>query len=193
MYSQNDEELYILNELQENGHFLEIGAYDGKTFSNTLALVERGWSGVCVEPSPTPFTKLQELHRNNDKITLVNSLIGFNWGMRKFYDSPDAVATTEQNHYEKWKDYAKFRTIYVAEVPLDVLLREHPGPYDFISIDTESTSFELLIRLQLNILRPTLICVEYDNLLNETKTYLEQHNYTIIHTTSENILAKNKL
>ena len=44
MYSQNEEEKYILEAIGEQvGIFLDIGAYDGETRSNTLALVEREW------------------------------------------------------------------------------------------------------------------------------------------------------
>lgn len=38
--------------------FLEIGAWDPITFSNTRALVELGWRGVMIEPSPGPFIEL---------------------------------------------------------------------------------------------------------------------------------------
>ena len=38
---------------KRNGVFVDVGAYDGTTFSNTL-FFERsmGWSGLCVEPLP---------------------------------------------------------------------------------------------------------------------------------------------
>jgi hypothetical protein len=37
--------------------FVEVGAFDGKTASHTHSLaVERGWSGVVVEPGPTSST-----------------------------------------------------------------------------------------------------------------------------------------
>jgi len=59
MYSQNNEEQIILNYLGDStGHFLDIGAFDGITFSNTYELVKRGWTGVMVEASPRTFIKL---------------------------------------------------------------------------------------------------------------------------------------
>lgn len=60
-YSQNGEQEAILKIFGESeGRFLDIGAYDGKTFSNTLALIERGWSGVLIEPSPNAFMALAD-------------------------------------------------------------------------------------------------------------------------------------
>ena len=34
------------------GTFLDLGAYDGVDLSNTRALTELGWAGVCIEPNP---------------------------------------------------------------------------------------------------------------------------------------------
>src|ERR1700722_4426554 len=44
---------------REPGVFVEIGAYDGVTFSNTLLFEELGWRGICIEPMPSAFEKLQ--------------------------------------------------------------------------------------------------------------------------------------
>jgi hypothetical protein len=35
-----------------NGSFIDLGAYDGVTFSNTAALADRGWPGLCIEAAP---------------------------------------------------------------------------------------------------------------------------------------------
>jgi FkbM family methyltransferase len=46
---------------QENLVFLDIGAHDGITLSNTYFLEkERNWKGICVEPQPKEFLKLTE-------------------------------------------------------------------------------------------------------------------------------------
>ncbi len=61
MYSQNNEEKFILEHFKNRkGKFLDIGAYDGKTFSNTFALVELGWSGLEIEASPINFVNLMK-------------------------------------------------------------------------------------------------------------------------------------
>jgi hypothetical protein len=46
---------------KRNGVFVDIGAYDGVTFSNTLMLErERGWTGICIEPLPDIFAELRK-------------------------------------------------------------------------------------------------------------------------------------
>lgn len=60
-YSQFDEEQHVLaafSHKTEPGRFLDIGAWDPITFSNTRALFELGWSGVMIEPSPGPMVEI---------------------------------------------------------------------------------------------------------------------------------------
>lgn len=49
----------------KNGIFVEAGAYDGETWSNTLYL-ERflNWTGLLIEPSVENYVKLRSKHRN---------------------------------------------------------------------------------------------------------------------------------
>lgn len=190
MYSQRDEEKYILSNLPATGRFLDIGAYNGKTFSNTLALVEKGWKGVCVEPSPEAFVQLLQLHRSNNNITLVNALAGFNWCLRKFHSSADAVATSEQSNYDKWKKNAAFREIFIPELPISELIRVHPGPYDFVNIDTEGSSWPLLQSIDLKAMNVKLLCVEFDSFFGAVTKHLESLGFKTIYHNSENILAK---
>ena len=106
-YSQNNEETVILKLLEKAGYgqgrFLDIGAYDGKTFSNTLKLAELGWSGVCVEPSPSAFTGLLKTYQTNPKIILVQAAISVDGDWLDFYDSGgDAISSSNLNHIALW-------------------------------------------------------------------------------------------
>ncbi len=59
MYSQNNEEQIIIEYFKDfKGHLLDIGANDGLTLSNSRKLIELGWTGDLVEPSPNAFQKL---------------------------------------------------------------------------------------------------------------------------------------
>ena len=71
-YSQRGEEAVLLEYFGDSvRRFLDCGAYDGKSFSNTLALVERGWGGVCIEPDPQALEGLVRLHGENPNIVIV--------------------------------------------------------------------------------------------------------------------------
>lgn len=46
------------------GFFVESGAYDGETYSNTLYYeMKHGWSGLLIEPNPRLFVNLTAKHR----------------------------------------------------------------------------------------------------------------------------------
>ena len=49
----------------DQGTFVDIGASEGKRFSNTLLLENSGWHGVCVEAHPSYFNLLKENRPNS--------------------------------------------------------------------------------------------------------------------------------
>jgi len=179
-YSQHGEQPLILDYFKGYvGRFLDIGAFDGKTFSNTYALVERGWEGACVEPSPQVFPGLMRNHAANPKITLVNAAIEVEAGLRTFYSSPDAVSTLDQAHYELWKSRGQYTPVHVWTTAMADFLAAFPGPYDFINIDTEGTSVTLLLALPLGELGAKLICVEHDNRHADIEAFCEARGLTV--------------
>lgn len=43
---------------------MEAGAFNGEDLSNTLALeVEKGWTGILIEPNPANYRLLKAKHR----------------------------------------------------------------------------------------------------------------------------------
>src|SRR5947209_8265810 len=49
-----------------NGTFVEVGAYDGESISNTVFLADIGWEGVYVEPIPEHARQAEIRHAGND-------------------------------------------------------------------------------------------------------------------------------
>jgi FkbM family methyltransferase len=90
-FSQNNEQEIILSffdgEDPKTNKFLDIGANDGKTFSNTYALALLGWDGVCIEPTQTAFLKLQNLYKNNKNIKCINAGISNKTNVINIYES----------------------------------------------------------------------------------------------------------
>ena len=63
-YSQNGQDVFLDESVfrgQEKGVFIDIGANDGVSLSNSYFFEnDRGWTGVCVEPQPDKFESLQK-------------------------------------------------------------------------------------------------------------------------------------
>jgi len=167
MYSQNAEEKAIVDYFKGKvGTVLDIGAFNGKVFSNSLRLIELGWTGACVEPSPAPFAELKELHKDRPQIQCINAAVGTKDGMIDFYDTNgDAVSSTDLAHKAKWEKGSKikFQAIKVQSVTPATLLAQTGYHFDFVNIDTESTNLEVLKGLVLAGLRFELLCIEHDN------------------------------
>lgn len=195
MPSQYNEDVIIKDYFGDRkGRFLDIGAYDGKTFSNTEALVKNGWEGVMVEASPQCFHSLQNNYRNVVGVKLVCCAMGVERGLILFYDSGGAVASLNKDHMEKWKnDQKDFMEIYVPVVaPVD-LLKTLPGPYSFISLDIEGSSIDVLaVFPDLRTLGVELICIEVAEGADSDRTHHIMCNwgYSFWLRTEENVFYK---
>jgi FkbM family methyltransferase len=185
-YSQYGEDDTVLQIFAQrglhHGRFLDIGAYDGKTFSNTLAFVERGWGGVLVEPSPTPLKALLERYRDSLNVTIVNAVIAAQGGRElvKLYDAMgDGLSTTEPSHVKRWRAAVErvgngFSPFWTMQLPVWELVTVFPGPYQLVSIDTEGTSAAIWHAMPDEALTETMAAiVEHDGETDKIK-WIEQ-------------------
>lgn len=188
-WSQNSEQDILLQHFGEkaDGRVLEIGAWDFQTFSNARALLLRGWSGVLVEPSPKPFVSLLEAYQYRPEIKLVNAAIAPLPGLVPFYDAAgDALSSLNPEQRAKWPDTA-WREIWVSTITLDQLLVAFPGPYDLLSIDTESTSVDLLLAFPLAAMAERCACViEHDGRIDELDSRMRHSGFRQAGRNTEN-------
>lgn len=189
MYSQHDEEKIILANTPPMGRCLDIGAYCATTLSNVRALIERGWSAVLVEPSAGPFAGLMEAYKTNEKITLIHAFAGHEYKLRKVYMTPDALTTGDEAHYQKWQAVGQYREVLMPEVPLIQILLA-AGHFDFLSLDTEGTSFELLKQINLKQFGCSLVCCEYDSHKELMRAWFETQGFRVISENGGNLIAK---
>lgn len=162
MYAQRGEDEYLKTVLPDFGRYLDIGAYNGKTFSNTRLLAEEGWEGVSVEPSAHCFAAMVLDPPPNG--VLVNALVGRHRGLTAFHYSRDALSTTSDAHARKWASLAGYIPTFAVTVTVGDLLETFPGPYDLISVDTEGTTAQIVEDLipHLNELKCRALVYEHD-------------------------------
>jgi FkbM family methyltransferase len=177
IHSQHDEQHAILAYFGDRvGRFLDVGACDGVSCSNTYALAQRGWSGVCVEPDPDALEALRQTHDGNPSIAIVSAALGERNGYVRFHTSHGGgVSTTSDAHRNKWKGAARFDTIEVPSINVETLLKLWPGPYEFVSVDCESTSADVLEMLPLADMGVELVCCEHDGKDQRVAEYCHKH------------------
>lgn len=188
-YSQNNEEHYILKHFGSHvGRFLDIGAYDGKRLSNTFALLQRGWTGDLIEPSPKVYPALYE-NVKHYKARIGEFAIAEYDGTIKFYDNDNAVATTSATDKAKWKDES-FNEIEVQCVRFDTVWSEK-DKFDFISIDVEGLDVQVLKQIDINKHGVKCICIEWNSIPDNYTVidkYLKGFNMRLIHKNAENLI-----
>lgn len=174
MYSQDREEQVIADYFGDRiGKFLDVGAHDGRTFSNTLRLAERGWSGVCVEPAASVFASLIATHKERSEIKLVNAALAPKRDLIQFWDSNgDCIGSTDAAHRDLWAaGGVNFTETWLQTLAVDDFLAKFPGPYQFVSLDVEGTTRNLLLAMPIAALGVELLCVEFDDHLEDVKAY----------------------
>lgn len=191
MYSQSDEERYILEFFgdKRDGRFLDIGAQDGATRSNSRALAIRGWQGVCVEASPVACGKLLDLYERDERIQVVNALLAPDAGWRTFYEaSGDGISTLSEKQRDKWASQATFRPMQAWSVTPKQLIERIGLDFDFLSLDVEAVNFPILRAIMDEHPRFGLVCVEHDDHLDEIGEMMAQHGFERLVFNGENAI-----
>jgi len=200
MYSQNDEEKWIVDFYKDHvGRFLDIGAHDGKLLSCTYRLVELGWSGVCIDPSPTAFVELQKLHNDNPKIEVVNCAIDTDSKIKVFYHMGTGgyISTLSKDFMNEWPQHKKkYKSMYLKTVTFFELLKFFGHDFDFISIDVEGVDYELMKTIPFDSMpKLSMFCIEFckSNDLSDMIKLGETHNFTTLVTTKQNLIMIKEL
>jgi FkbM family methyltransferase len=136
-----------------DGVFVEVGAYDGITYSNTKAMEDNlKWSGILIEPSPTNFEKLSRNRLNTTNISSAISVVDNN--VLEFSGDNCAVAGLThvldkcvQDTGRCWIDAWNISSSPI-EVKIDRLSKifdDNNIKYvDFLSIDVNGAELEVL-------------------------------------------------
>lgn len=165
MKSQYNEESIVLEYLGNlQGRFLELGAFDGVTGSNTYCLLERGWKGVLVEPSPTFFVKLLNNMKGFSSAECVNCAISDRFGVTEFFENGQTSTIIPSEPSESAPDINIMpdgKKFYVATCTIDHLFSFFGRDFDFIDIDIELSSSLVLKSLPVASMdKLKMICVE---------------------------------
>lgn len=194
MYSQNNEEQVILDYFKDfSGSLLDIGANDGVTFSNSLALIERGWNASLVEPSPSAFSKLSQLHSDNSKVKLYQFAIGattqdvvLHVNDPHIPNDDSLLATTKASEMNRWGSL-KFNETKVEQFTFNDAFEGQK--FDFITIDAEGVDLEVLQQINLVEVGCKLVCVEHNgNKVEEYRDYCAKYGMKEIAINAENII-----
>lgn len=149
MQSQNYQDVFVLyqTKYKKNGYFVEFGATDGQTISNTYLLEKKyGWDGIVAEPNPV----YHEALRKNRACDISTDCVYSTTGQQIEFLASDASDLSGIKEFGSKDEHAanrnKGQTILVPTISLVDLLDGYGAPkeIDFLSIDTEGSEHHIL-------------------------------------------------
>ena len=189
-YSQWGEDNWILANLKvpDKGIFVDVGAADGISGSNTLMFEDRGWTGLLIEPNLRFKT---ELNANRGQQKISTFAIHNSDGLEAmFHHDSDpflsALARTEYNQDEK-----------ILAMKLGwVLWKNDIKSIDLLSIDTEGTELDVWASLG-NFPKPGIVIVEWNTMglpdrSDEILKRFADDGYNMVHKTPGNFVFQRK-
>jgi FkbM family methyltransferase len=167
--SQSLQDLFVLYVLgmKKNGYFCEFGGADGILNSNSYALESKlDWRGICAEPS----REYHALLRTNRPLAhIVEDCVwnksGETLSFRQAHTGQ--LSTIEQYIESDGRRPSKRagQTYTVKTISLHDMLADAKAPtdFDYMSVDTEGSEFEILKSLEQSYFRPKVITVEHNH------------------------------
>lgn len=201
-YSQSGQDKYLYNTYFKNiksGTFVELGAYDGISISNTYFFEKNlAWNGVCIEPMLEPYNKLIK----NRKCICLNECVSNEIKMKDFFvihvsEEQKKINQTAKNtemlsglmdkydprHLQTVNQYLKqFKgTSEIKKIEtttLQKIFNEHAiNSVDLLCVDTEGSEFEILQGIDFSKTKIKVILVENNFNENNVKNLLEQNGF----------------
>ncbi len=193
-YSQKGQDKFLNENLfknKKNGIFIEVGAHDGISFSNTYFFEkELGWRGICVEPNPNMFAKLT-LNRDciceqlcisdsigkKDFLLCTGYMLEMYSGLLDNYD-PRHLERIEQEIQQFGGEKI---VISVDCLTLQELFDKHNiTTIDLLSVDIEGGELAAMKSIDFDKMNIEVILIENNFNENYVKNYLETKNYALI-------------
>ncbi|WP_374362555.1 FkbM family methyltransferase [Pseudoduganella danionis] len=190
MASQLGQDYFVLQVLNglRGGYFLDTGATDGITSSNTL-LLERdyGWHGICVEPNARYFAALQ----NNRRCLCLPDCLDQTSGVVEFVEGAGMLGGI-RGHYPAmmWRYVQRCYGAQPASVRkhtrnIGELLQASAAPavIDYWSLDTEGAELAILRGFPFEHYRFRVLTVEHNRqpMRDEIERLLNRHGYRRVH------------
>jgi len=156
-YSQSNQDKYLNERLFKNkpgGFYLDIGANDGISYSNTYFFEkELNWFGICVEPISSVYSKLQDSRKSIN----VNGCIADFEGEGIFYEVSGYAemlsglkSKYDSRHLKRIEDEIKKHGGVLTETTVNcfnlnnLLKKYNIKKIDYCSIDIEGGELDVL-------------------------------------------------
>lgn len=183
----------------DEGYFVELGANDGVTQSNSLYFEKcRGWRGLLVEPAPQNFLKCRQNRASRSSVYCA-ACVSFDYGqefVRIAYSNLMSTPVSLESDIHDPRAHAELgdqflrggETVFefgaIARTLNSLLLDANaPKLIDFLSLDVEGAELEVLKGVDHQIFRFKYLLVECRD-FPRLNAYLEKQRYRYVNNLS---------
>jgi FkbM family methyltransferase len=181
-YSQIGQDKWVLETVfpgVKNGFFLDVGSGDGTQLSNTKALEEQGWRGICIDPFPK--------NMEGRTCQMLKEVVFSESGKRMQFQASGDVGGIRDT-LGKWKGEALGApTIEFTTVTLRDVLENTRAPkfIHFVSLDIEGAELEALKAFPFDQYKIGAMAVEHNDeepKRTEIEALMRRHGYRRVHS-----------
>jgi FkbM family methyltransferase len=157
---------YLYFRGKRTGFFLDIGAHDGRTYSNSYVFEQLGWRGACVEPLPGVFERL----RRNRRCDCYQAALAASGAPDAVFihalgvDTLSGLESELAAGHEDWivREGGRPERIRVTALTFSELMGNYPDlrTIDFLSLDVEGAEMSILKSIDFETYYFGLITVE---------------------------------
>jgi FkbM family methyltransferase len=188
---------------KKNGYYVDVGANDGRAFSNTYHLDVAGWQGILVEPILHNVFRQKELRSLDRNHFIYAACVDANYRQETVKLSYSGLMTiaehisskTELNWSDNGVEFLKDNE-FTAEIwaPAKTLTSildscDAPRQMDFLSLDVEGAESSVLRGLDFGKYKFEFICIETE-FDSEASDLLQKNHYTVIENLGANQLLR---
>ncbi|XP_052253469.1 uncharacterized protein LOC127859906 [Dreissena polymorpha] len=186
-FSQYGQDKYLSNHFRSkiNGFFVEIGAYDGQSLSNTLLFeMKNNWTGLLIEANPHMFSNIASVNRN---CYAINCCLGYTntsltFTLADMISSADAVMTaqhrnrinSERVNFKNDKTYSKAVTVQCYSL-FDILNVIGTRKVDYFLLDVEGAELYILESIDWNQIDIDVFTIETDQHRDKIMSFMKDH------------------
>ena len=194
IFSQEGEDLFLIDffKNQNEGFYVDVGAFHPFRISNTYLLYKKGFRGINIDISATSidlfnFARPDDINLNLGASNKTENKVFFSKKNLSFHN------TFSKSLAESDIQKEPFKKEYTIECkPLTKIIDDTKffnKKIDFLNIDAEGHDYEVLIGLDLKKYSPKIICIEISPLVDEKNKdyknteifkFLSKNNYELI-------------
>ncbi len=175
--SQAGQDCWVYGEVfneAENGFFLDIGAHEGVSLSNTFILETRyNWRGICIEGNPNTFPYLQM----NRSCRCINICVDSQDGVVAFAlrGVMSGIISDDCDNIDKEENTVEVTTTMLEKI----LIQENaPSLIDYLSIDIEGAEDRALLGFPFSDYMFNCMTIERPS--EKLRNVLKSHGYILI-------------